>query len=116
MHKTLKLRRRGSILPLFALMLVGLLGFVALAIDVGMIAIADTQAQNAADNAAVAGARSLNGSTSGNTTAAITNAQAAAAANPILTQALSASQVTVQNGSYHYNYSTMTFTPQFPPV
>ena len=55
MCKTSRLDRRGSILPLFALMLVGLVGFVALAIDVGMIAIADTQCQNAADNAAVAG-------------------------------------------------------------
>jgi hypothetical protein len=97
-------------------MLVGLVGFVALAIDVGMIAIADTQCQNAADNAAVAGARTLNGSSTGNISAATTGAQAAAIANPILSQALTSSQVTVQHGAYHYNYSSMTFTPQFPPV
>ena len=98
-------------------MLVGLMGFVALAIDIGIIAIADTQCQNAADNAAVAGARTLNGTTSGNTAAATTNAQARPSAiNPILSQALTNSQIAVQHGAYHYSYSSMTFTPQFPPV
>ena len=34
-------------------------GFVALAIDLGLIAVAKTQCQNSADAAAMAGARSL---------------------------------------------------------
>ena len=49
-------RSRGAILPLTAIALVGLCGFVALAVDVGMLAIARAQAQDAADAAAVAGA------------------------------------------------------------
>ena len=60
--------------------------------------------------------RTLNGTTSGNTAAATITAQAAAAINPILSQVASSSQVAVQHGAYHYNYSSMTFTPQFPPV
>src|ERR1700722_7607108 len=99
MCKTSRPDRRGSILTLFALMLVGLVGFVALAIDVGMIAIADTQCQNAADNAAVAGARTLSGSATGNTSAATSGAQAAAIANPILSTALTSSQIAVQHGA-----------------
>src|SRR5438445_623332 len=42
-------RRDGAVLPLVTVCLVALLGFVALAIDVGMMAVARTQAQAAAD-------------------------------------------------------------------
>ncbi len=48
-------RRNGSILPLVVVSLVGICGFVALAIDIGMVAVAKTQCQNAADAAATAG-------------------------------------------------------------
>ncbi len=75
--------RRGSVLPLMAVRLVALVGFVALAVDVGLLTLARTQAQNAADAAAASGARSLDGSPSGNVAAATDNALAAAAANPI---------------------------------
>ena len=109
-------RRRGAILPLLAVLLVALVAFVALAIDIGMIAVAKTQCQDAADNAALAGARAIDGSTSGNTTAATSVAQAAAAANTILSKTVSSSQVAVQHGAYHYDYTAMTFTPQIPPV
>jgi len=115
-RKTSKVRRRGAILPLFALMLVGLVGFLALAIDIGIVAVAETQCQNAADNAALAATRALNGTTSGNTAAAISTAQSAAAINPILSKPINSSQVAVQLGAYHYDYTAMTFTPQFPPV
>ena len=116
MHKNSKISRRGAILPLFALMLVGLMGFLALAIDIGIVAVAETQCQNAADNAALAGTRALNGTSSGNTAAAIATAQSAAGINPILSKAVNSSQVAVQLGAYHYDYTAMTFTPQFPPV
>jgi Flp pilus assembly protein TadG len=116
MRKTSKLRRRGAILPLIVVMLVALLGFLALAIDIGVIAVAKTQCQDAADNAALAGARSLDGSASGNATAATTTAKAAAAVNTILSQTVTSSQMAVQHGAYHYDYSGMTFTPQFPPT
>ena len=51
----------GNHLSLLALSMVALLGFLALAIDIGMLAIAKTQAQNAADLAALTAARTLNG-------------------------------------------------------
>ena len=51
------LRRRGITLPLIAISLVGLCGFIALAVDVGRVAIARVQIQTAADIAAAAGAR-----------------------------------------------------------
>ena len=54
-------RRRGTVVPLLALTIVALVGFLALAIDLGMLAIAKTQAQNAADLAALTAARTLNG-------------------------------------------------------
>ena len=41
--------RRGTVLPLVVLTLVAQLSFLALAIDLGMVAISKTQAQQAAD-------------------------------------------------------------------
>ncbi len=52
-------RRRGNILPLLALTVTLLFAFVALAIDVGVLTIARTEAQNACDAGALAGARVL---------------------------------------------------------
>ncbi len=48
-------RSRGAILPLTAVALVGLCGFIALSVDLGMLAVARAQCQDAADAAAVAG-------------------------------------------------------------
>ena len=73
--------RRGAIVPYVAISLVALCGFIALAIDLGMVMVAKTQAQNAADAAAFAGARTLTGGADPNTTQATANGQAAAAAN-----------------------------------
>ncbi len=53
--------RRGIILPLLALVIVVMVGFLALAIDLGMLAIAKTQVQQAADLAALTAMRTLNG-------------------------------------------------------
>ena len=52
--------RKGTVLPLFCLMAFALFGFVAIAIDLGLLAVARTECQNAADAAALAGARELN--------------------------------------------------------
>lgn len=49
----------GQVLILFALMLVVLMGFAALAIDIGIIAVQKSNLQNAADAAALAGAQDL---------------------------------------------------------
>ena len=45
--------RRGTVVPLLALTIVALVGFLALAIDLGMLAVAKAQVQQAADLAAL---------------------------------------------------------------
>ncbi len=107
--------RRGSILPLLAISLVALFGCVALAIDVGRLAVAQSECQNAADVAAITGVRTLTTGSGTNQTAATTNAQNAAIANLILGQTLAAAEIAVTHGAYHYNSTSQTFAPAFPP-
>lgn len=64
-------RRRGSVTVLAALMLVFLLTMAAFAIDIGNVCRVETEAQSAADAAALAGAESLPTSGSAAQTAAI---------------------------------------------
>jgi Flp pilus assembly protein TadG len=52
-------RRRGAIVPLAALLLVPLLAMMAFALDVGWMVLVESNLQNAADSAALAGANSL---------------------------------------------------------
>src|SRR5208283_5113243 len=92
--------RRGMILPYVAISMVALLGFIALAIDLGMVMVAKTQTQNAADAAAFAGARTLTGGTNANTTQATTNGQAAAGANKVVGTYIPAANVTMTFGAY----------------
>ena len=92
-------RRDGAVLPLVTVCLVGLVGFVALAIDVGMMAVARTQAQSAADVAALAGARTLDGkSANNNRFNAEAEAVEAATSNSILADPITAAQVTLVDG------------------
>ena len=109
-------RRRAIILPLLAVSIIGLLGVVALAVDIGMVAVARTQAQEVADAAAMAAARTLTGGSNQSLTAPVTNAQTVASANSVLGDAVLASDVTVTLGSYHYDTTLQTFYPQYPPV
>jgi hypothetical protein len=51
--------RRGAVLPIVALCLIVILGFTALAIDVGMLFNTRSEGQRAADTAALAGASAL---------------------------------------------------------
>jgi len=101
---------------LLAISLVALVGFLALAIDIGMLAIAKSQAQNAADLAALTAARTLIGDSSVNynQTNATTNAQNVANYNNILGQAVKASQLQLSYGTYDYNQTTQTFNANFP--
>src|SRR5262249_4463411 len=72
--------RRGSVLPLLGCCLIALFTFVALAIDIGLLAVSRTQSQQAADLAALIGARTLNnkpGVTDGNRANAIADAKVA---------------------------------------
>jgi len=107
--------RRGAILPLTAVGIVAICGMVALSVDLGMYAIARAQCQDAADAAAIAGARSLNASTGSNLALATTNATTVATKNTILGSPILQSDVSVRHGAYHYNYSSQTFYPVFPP-
>jgi uncharacterized membrane protein len=52
-------RRRGAVAPLFAILLIPLLGMLAFSIDLGYIALVATDLQTAADAAALAGAEKL---------------------------------------------------------
>ncbi|MZQ76184.1 MAG: hypothetical protein GT589_08565 [Peptoclostridium sp.] len=61
MHKILRIvkNRNGQALVIFALSIMALMGFAAIAVDVGMVAKAKSDVQNAADAAALAGAQYL---------------------------------------------------------
>src|SRR5262245_46707394 len=80
--------RSGAVLPLVAMFIVVLVAMLALAIDIGLLALARCQAQNAADAAAMAGARAINGDTTNNYNfaGAPRQAVAAATANQVLGQ------------------------------
>jgi Flp pilus assembly protein TadG len=112
------LRRRGIILPLVAIVIVLMVGFLALAIDLGMLAIAKTQVQQSADLAALTAMRTLNGDSSidYNQSAATTNAQNVVTYNVVLGTSLQSSQLQLTFGSYDYNQTTKTFQANFPPT
>jgi hypothetical protein len=93
--------------------LTALLGLIAMAMDLGLIMMARSQAQSAADTAALAGARSLNGNKSANNnySGASSNAMTIAKTNSILGQQITAGQVTPINiGDYYYSYSNNSFS------
>jgi Flp pilus assembly protein TadG len=110
--------RRGAILVLIVICLVALMACVALAIDLGMIMAARTQVVAAADGAAMAGARALNGNTTNgannNYSAVLPASQQAATANSVLSTPLTNAQVSVNIGRYTYNTSAQRFEGQFP--
>ncbi len=108
--------RRGAILPLVAISLIALLGFVALAIDIGMLLVAKTQAQNTADAAAMTGARTIDGSPGNNLANATLYAQQVAGFNVVLGVPVTSSELTIRHGAYHYDPVQQLFVPQIPPV
>ncbi|HET6326611.1 MAG TPA: pilus assembly protein TadG-related protein, partial [Planctomycetaceae bacterium] len=108
-------RSRGAILPLTAISIIGLCGFLALSIDLGMLAVARAQVQDAADAAAIAGARSLDGSAGSNLATSTADATTQATRNTILGMNVNPAEVSVRQGTYHYNYTTQLFSPLFPP-
>lgn len=110
--------RRGSIMPMLAITMVAMVGFLALAIDIGMIAVARTQVQQAADLAALTAARTVNGDTSTdyNQDAATTNAKNVLSYNVILGKSIESSQCSLTYGSYDYNQDTQSFNANFPPT
>ncbi|HEY3787774.1 MAG TPA: pilus assembly protein TadG-related protein, partial [Urbifossiella sp.] len=110
--------RRGSVLPTLGVCLVSLFGFVALAVDLGMLAVSRTQLQNSADAAALVGARNLNnqvGSTDTNRTAALAAARSAAKANSNLSGYVGDADISaITAGQYTYSSATQAFSVSYP--
>lgn len=107
--------RRGNALVLLVLFIVPLMAFLALSVDIGLLAIARTQCQDASDLAALSGVRTLNGTATNNNFAAVAPAaQNAIAVNKVLWTTLQPSQVAVNIGRYTYNSTSQQFEGQFP--
>lgn len=102
--------RRGTILPLLALTITLLFAFIALAVDVGVLTIARTEAQNGCDAAALAGARVLN-----NRPTTVDN-DSVAAANLARGIATSNINVYIQSNTKYTVADNMTFTDGTVPV
>src|SRR4051812_20050795 len=98
-------RPRGTLVPLLAVTIVAGMALVALAVDIGMIALARTHCQNSADAAAMAGVRTLNGdsTTNNNYSQVAPTAQSAATANTILNAPITSSMVNTEVGYYSYD-------------
>jgi Flp pilus assembly protein TadG len=111
LHKS---QRRGNALVLTVGGLVPFFGMVALSIDLGLMSLAQTQAQNAADLAAMTGVRTLNGSAGNNASAAPTNALNMVRSNMILSSAVDPNNVTIKLGRYVYDTVNQQFVPQIP--
>ncbi len=116
--------RKGTVIPLLAICSVALFGFVALAIDLGMLIVARSECQNAADAAALAGARVLDNrypSQSDPDTydnrrlEAEANARAVVVANQFLNQKFTFVRVTrARAGLYDYQPEGEKFRSIFP--
>jgi len=109
-------------MPVVALLLVALCGFAAISVEIATIATVKLQCQNAADSAALAGARTLDGSTTPKTSQAQSNAMAAAMSNsaPGVTAAgkpaqvpFSSAEVATTCGTYHYSTASQAFSPAY---
>jgi hypothetical protein len=100
-------------IPFLAVSLIMLVGMIALAVDIGLIAVARTQAQNAADIAALAGARALNGdpAVQYNIANSVTTAKASATNNTILGTGVTTSETSVRTGVYRYLPALLRFEP-----
>jgi hypothetical protein len=102
------------VLVLLVVSLIPIMAFMAFAIDVGMMTVAQTQLRDAADAAALAGCRALNGNTSvsNNKSGAAPAAQNAITANGVLGNSIQGFTVTV--GQYAYSSSAAQFQGTFP--
>jgi Flp pilus assembly protein TadG len=97
--------RKAAILPLLAVSMVALIGIIALAVDIGILAQTKSQLQSAADAAAFSGSRGLTGDTSTDNNRAAVNGLTLSTiqASTIMGQTLQASQLTTQVGYYNYD-------------
>jgi Flp pilus assembly protein TadG len=108
-------RRKGSVLPLVCVCLVGLLGCVALAVDLGEVALAHSQCQHAADATAMAAARALNGTPDNNEPGAYQTGRQIAALQRVLNVPVNPdTELTLKFGSYVYDEAAAQFRYEFP--
>jgi len=106
--------RRGTVLPMLALCLVALFAFVALAVDLGMLAVSRTRCQNGADSAALAGCRQLNNKPSAvnsNLPSGVTVARGTVTGNNHLSASTFANAdiQKVEVGQYLYDFTSQQF-------
>src|SRR5262249_5113805 len=107
--------RRGTIVPLLAVTIVAVFTLIALAVDIGLIALARTHSQNAADAAAMSGVRVLNGdaTVNNNYSQVAPTAQNVASYNEIINAPITASMVQTEVGYYAYDTTQQRFVPNF---
>jgi Flp pilus assembly protein TadG len=106
-------RRDGTILPMLAVCLIGLFGFIGLAVDLGMLAVSRTQSQNAADTASLAACRTLNtkpGSVNSNLANAVAAGKARVTSNRYMSQNFANAQISkIEAGQYLYDPTSEIF-------
>jgi hypothetical protein len=108
-------RRPGTVIPLLAVTAVALLGVIALGVDLGLLALARSECQHAADAVSLATLRSLNGSPGNNATQAVANGKAVAAQETVLGYAVDPNtDLTIQLGCYVYDPVAGQFGYQIP--
>jgi len=97
--------RKAAILPMLAVSMVALVGIIALAVDIGILAQTKSQLQSVADAAALSGSRGLTGDagTDNNKNAVNGLVLSTIQASTIMGQTLQASQLTTQVGYYNYD-------------
>src|SRR5438270_9047141 len=100
-------RRRGTLIPVIAVAMVGLFAFTALAIDLGLLMVMRVDCQNSADASALVGARILDNkptSTNNNAVAAMQAAGRSVDNNVLLNVNFQdANVVKIQTGTYDYD-------------
>ena len=112
--------RRGAIVPLVALCLITFLGMIAIAIDLGIVALARNHCQSVADSSALAGVRRLNGDytagNNGNYDEVQGDADDAVSNNRVVNTTLQSgvnATLTTQIGYYIYNPGLRKFVADF---
>ena len=105
--------RRGTVLPMLGIGLIGLFGFTALAVDLGVLAVSRTECQNGADISALIGCRTLNNkptAVNNDLALAVIAARNSATANVHLSENFTAAQVQkIEVGQYLYDAAAQQF-------
>ncbi len=112
-------RRRGAVLVLIVVAMIPIVACMAFAIDMGMLTVAQTQLRDAADAAALAGCRALNGNTSNsnNLTTTTASPRPRRPQSPPTTSWAIRSRfrnLTLNIGQYAYNSTAQQFQGTFP--